>query len=214
MNYLKIYFNNIENVLVKKIIKTETFLVIWRFDHDFFLWKNALRIYITQSFNENSCFLTETELRQLHKRFDHSFVLKLQHLLKRVNHDVKKSVLEKRTRFCHFCQKYAKSFERFKFILKNDVNFNFFIIVNIMYIENSLILHVIDETTRFQAVKWLQNINAKYTWDMLCLCWINVYLDSSNHIIYNTSKNFVSKKFRQFVTSITIITKIVLMKAH
>jgi hypothetical protein len=37
MNRLKVYFNNIENVLMKKIIKTETFSVIRRFGHDFLL---------------------------------------------------------------------------------------------------------------------------------------------------------------------------------
>jgi hypothetical protein len=43
-------------------------------------------------------------------------------------------------------------------------------IVNVMYIENNSILHVVDEATRFQAAKWLQNISAKHTWNTLCLC--------------------------------------------
>jgi hypothetical protein len=164
MNRLKVYFNNVENIFIKKKIrKDDVFSVIRRFGHGFLLWKNALRTYITQSFDENSCFLTETELRQLHRRFGHPSVLKLQHLLERAGHDVEKPVLEKLTKFCHFCQKYAKSSGRFKFTLKDDVNFNFSIIVDIMYIENSLILHVIDEVTRFQAAKWLQNISAKHT---------------------------------------------------
>jgi hypothetical protein len=64
-----------------------------------------------------------------------------------------------------------------------------------MYIENNLILHVIDETTRFQAIKWLQNISAKHSWEMLRLCWIDVYLDSSDHILIDADKNFVSKEF-------------------
>jgi hypothetical protein len=110
-----------------------------------------MQTYIDQSFDLNSCYLIETELRQLHKRFDHSFIKKL-HDLKLVDHEVKKSVLERLTKFCSFCQKHKKSSERFKFILRNDdINFNFFIIINIMYIENNFILHVIDEVTRFQV---------------------------------------------------------------
>jgi hypothetical protein len=35
-------------------------------------------------------------------------------------------------------------------------------IVNIMYIENHFILHVVDDATRFQIVKWLQNIFVKH----------------------------------------------------
>jgi hypothetical protein len=112
-----------------------------------------MQTYIDQSFDLNSCYLIETELRQLHKRFDHSSIRKLHDLLERADHEVKKSVLEKLTKFCTFCQKYAKSPKRFKFILRDDVNFNFSIIVNIMYVENNFILHVIDETTRFQAAR-------------------------------------------------------------
>jgi hypothetical protein len=83
-----------------------------------------------------------------------------------------------------------------------------------MYVESSLILHVIDEATRFQAARWLQNISAKHTWDMLCLCWIDVYLNSSNHILHDADKNFVSREFRQFVISMTIIIKSVSIEAH
>ena len=72
-------------------------------------------------------------------------------------------MLEKFTRFCIFCQKHGKSSKRFKFILREKVNFNFSIIVNIMYIDNSPILHVIDEGTKFQAARWLKKISAKHT---------------------------------------------------
>jgi hypothetical protein len=169
MNRLKVYFNNVENLLVDKI---KTSSVIRRFGHDFLLWKNSysLHSYIVQSFNFNSCYLIDVELRQLHRRFDHSSITKLLDLLKRFDHDVKKATLKKLTKFCIFCQKYAKSSERFKFILKNDVNFNYSVIVDVMYIENHLILHVIDEIIRFQAAKWLQNISAKQIWNMLRLC--------------------------------------------
>jgi hypothetical protein len=83
-----------------------------------------------------------------------------------------------------------------------------------MYIENNLILHVVDEATRFQVVKWLQNIIAKHTWEMLRLCWIDVYLNSSDHILRDADKNFESREFRQFVISMTIIIKSISMKTH
>jgi hypothetical protein len=174
--------------------------VIRRFDHEFLLWKNFMQTYIDQSFDFNFCYLIETKLRQLHKRFDHSSTRKLHDLLERFDHDVKKSVLKKLSKFCIFCQKHEKSSERFKFTLRDDVNFNYSVIVDVMYVENSLILHVIDEATRFQAAKWLQNISAKHIWEMLRLCWIDVYLSSSDHILHDADKNFVSRKFRQFVT--------------
>ncbi len=215
MNRLKVYFNNIENILFM-IIKNRNLSVIRRFDHDFLLWKNSysLHSYIVQSFNFNLCYLIDVELRQSHRRFDHSSILKLHVLLERSDHEIEKATLKKLTKFCTFCQKYAKSSERFKFILKNDVNFNYSIIVDVMYIENHLILHVIDEITRFQVVKWLQNISAKHIWNMLRLCWIDVYLDFFDHILTDADKNFVSRKFRQFVISMTIIIKTVSIEAH
>jgi hypothetical protein len=112
-----------------------------------------MQTYIDQSFDLNLCYLTEIELRQLHRRFDHSSIRKLHDLLERSGHEVEKSALKKLSKFCTFCQKHEKSSERFKFILRDDVNFNFSIIVNIMYIENNSILHVIDEVTRFQAAR-------------------------------------------------------------
>ncbi len=153
-------------------------------------------------------------MRQLHRRFNHSFTLKLHDLLKRFDHEVEKAALKKLTKFCTFCQKYAKSSERFKFILKNDVNFNYSVIVDVMYIENHLILHVIDEIIRFQVAKSLQNISAKHIWDMLRLCWIDVYLSFFDHILTDADQNFASREFRQFVISMTIIIKAVLVDAH
>ncbi len=139
---------------------------------------------------------------------------KLYDLLKRVNQEVKKSALKKLIKFCTFCQKYSKSLERFKFTLRDDVNFNYSVIVNVMYIENTSILHVINEITRLQVARWLQNISVKHIWDMLRLCWIDVYLNSSDYILYDVDKNFVSREFRQFVISITIIIKSVSIEVH
>jgi hypothetical protein len=100
MNRLKVYFNNVENLLVDKI---KTSSVIRRFDHDFLLWKTFLHSYITQFFEFNLCYLTDVELHQLHGRFDHSFTSKLHDLLEQFDHEVKKIVLKKLIKFCTFC---------------------------------------------------------------------------------------------------------------
>jgi hypothetical protein len=154
MDRLKVYFNNVENTLIM-IIQNRKLPVIRRFDHGFLLWRNSMQAYIDQSFDLNLCYLIETELRQLHRRFDHSSIRKLYDLLERADHDVKKSALKKLSKYCIFCQKHGKSSERFIFTLRDDVNmnFNYSVIVDIMYIENSFILHVIDEATRFQAAR-------------------------------------------------------------
>lgn len=83
-----------------------------------------------------------------------------------------------------------------------------------MYIDNSPILHVVDEATRFQAARWLQNISARHTWDTLRLCWIDVYLGPPDYILHDAGKNFVSREFRQFAISMAITTKNVPVEAH
>jgi hypothetical protein len=49
---------------------------------------------------------------------------------------------------------------------------------------------------------------------MLRLCWIDVYLEPSDHILIDVEKNFVSRKFRQFVTSMAIFIKSISIEAH
>jgi hypothetical protein len=45
--------------------------------------------------------------------------------------------------------------------------FNYFIIVNIFYINGKPVLYVINKDTCYQASKWLENILVKYMWNML-----------------------------------------------
>ena len=47
----------------------DTVLVIRRSGHSFLLWDASLQTVISDSFNYNPWFLTETELRRLHRRF-------------------------------------------------------------------------------------------------------------------------------------------------
>ena len=97
----------------------------------------------------------EVELQRLHHRFGHPSAERLQRVLDQVGHDIDKKALEHLTKYCHLCQKHGKSLGRFHFTLWDDVEFNYCIIVDIMYISGSPLLHVVDEGTRFQAGRWL-----------------------------------------------------------
>ena len=113
------------------------------------------------------------ELCRLHRRFRHLLVDRLYKVLERSGYDnVNKQVIDHLTKYCSYCQKYSKSPRRFKFTLWEDQesDFNYSIFVNIMYINGSPVLYIINKATRFQAVRWLRNISVKYTWDILWLC--------------------------------------------
>jgi hypothetical protein len=98
--------------------------------------------------------------------------------------------------------------------LKDDIDFNYSIYVDIMYIDGQLVLHVVDEATRYQVARWLKDISAKHTWDILRLYWIDTYIRPPELITYDTGKNFISKEFCQYAQSLAITTKSVPVEAH
>jgi hypothetical protein len=104
----------------------------------------------TCSFDYNLCYLTNTEIRRLHRRFGHPSAEKLHRVLKRSGHDdVDRQVINHLTKYCSFCQKYGRSPGRFKFTLCKDLDFNYSVYVDIIYINSSPVLYIIDEATRY-----------------------------------------------------------------
>jgi hypothetical protein len=190
--------------------------VIRRYDHAFLLWKIFTYSLIAESIDENSCLLIEIELRRLHRRFDHLSARRLYEILTRSDHDdVESRVIEHLNKYCHHCQMHEKSFERFSFSIKDsDSEFNFNILVNILYIDSKLVLHLVNETTRFQADRWLKDISARRVWDQFRTCWIDTYLRSSDVIITDSDKQFVSREFKSYADNMKIIVKIVSVEAH
>jgi hypothetical protein len=55
----------------------------------------------------------------------------------------------------------GKSPGRFKFTLRDDYNFNFEVIINVIYLNGKPVLQVIDAATFFQAARFLKNMLAK-----------------------------------------------------
>lgn len=159
-----VYLDNIDNVLVSTTCR---FPVTRRFGHPFLLCK--IRLPSTTYELGQDCFLTYTELRRLHRRFGHPAAHYLQRLLERSGHDdVNYEEIRKLTRFCKQCQKFGKSPGRFEFKLRDEINFNHAILIDIMYIDNNPILHIVDESTRYQAAQWLCNMTSEHIWDTLC----------------------------------------------
>ena len=212
MDRLQVYFNNLDNILVSGDGKVSV-PVARRFGHPFLLWK-SLQSFIAESFDKNPCYLTTTELQRLHRRFGHPSAERLQKVLERSGHDIEKKTIDHLTKYCHYCQKHGRSPGRFRFTLRDDADFNYAIIVDIMYISSNPILHVVDEATRFQAGRWLQNISARHTWDILRTCWIDTYLGPPDLIVHDAGKNFMSKEFKQYAITMGVNTKGVPVEAH
>jgi hypothetical protein len=157
LDRLETYYNNVTDTLISP---SKAVRVVRRFGHPFLLWDTALQMFLSQSFDLNPCYLTDSELRRLHRRFGHPSVKRLKRLLERAGHNDSTKTLKYITKYCSHCQKHSKSPGRFKFTLSDDVNFIYCIIVDVMYIDGKPLIHVVDQATSFQAGRWLQNLLA------------------------------------------------------
>ena len=83
-----------------------------------------------------------------------------------------------------------------------------------MFMKKFSMFHIIDENIRYQIVKWLKNMSIKHIWNMLRLCWIDVYLKFFNYIHHDVNKNFMNRKFRQYCSIINIVIVTMLVEIH
>ncbi len=109
---------------------------------------------------------------------------------------------------------YKKSLGRFKFTLKDDYEFNYSIIINVMYLNRKPILQVIDSVTTFEATRFLKDMSARTAQNTLRTCQIDTYLSPLDIVVHDTRKNFVFTEFKQLVNSMAIEIKEVLVEAY
>ncbi len=220
---LDIYFNNLINQIVQyehTSMKRRHF-VIRRYEHAFFLWKMFIQSLIFEFIEKNSCLLIEIELRRLHRRFDHFSTRRLYEILERFDHEIEHRVIEHLIEFCHHCQLHDKSLDRFIFSIRDeDIQFNYNIVVDILYMKwksadnNKSILHIMNETIRFQTSRWLKNISTRHVWNQLRACWIDTYLKSFDVIIADADKQFVVREFKQYENNMRITIKTISVETH
>ena len=88
-------------------------------------------------------------------------------MLKRAGHNVNTKYIQYLTKYCHQCQMHEKSPGRFRFTLKDDYEFNYSVIINILHLDERLVLQVINSSTSFQAARFMKDISARTVWDIL-----------------------------------------------
>jgi hypothetical protein len=109
---------------------------------------------------------------------------------------------------------HGKSPGRFKFTLKEDHEFNYSVIVDVLYLDGKPVLQVVDSATAFGAARFLKDMSARTTWDTLHACWIDTYLGPLDMIVHDAGKNFASTEFKQLARSMAIEVKEVPVEAH
>jgi hypothetical protein len=86
--------------------------------------------------------------------------------------------------------------------------------MDIIYIVKRPIFYAVNEAMLFQAARFLANMQARITWNMLRAIWINIYINSSDIIVINAGTNFVNSKFVNNVKIIFIEIEEIPVKAH
>jgi hypothetical protein len=56
---------------------------------------------------------------------------------------------------------------RFRFTIRDDVNFNYRLIINVIYINSKPVLYVVNEAILFQIAKFLANMQTRTIWNIL-----------------------------------------------
>ena len=108
----------------------------------------TLQTYIQESFNYNLCYFISTEIYCLYCRFSYLLAKKLYKVLKCFKYNnINKKAINYLTKYCSFCQKYRYSLSQFKFTLYKDLDFNYSVYIDIIYINGSLVLYIINEVT-------------------------------------------------------------------
>ncbi|EED15826.1 conserved hypothetical protein [Talaromyces stipitatus ATCC 10500] len=160
-------------------------------------------------------FLTEVEMRRLHRRFGHPAVDRLHKVLKRAGHlDVDYKMLAQIEEFCHHCQINRQAPRRYRFTLHDDCEYNYEIVVDVMYLDGKPVLHIVDWATSFQAARFLKSLSTKDTWEALRAAWIDTYLGPPDVISHDAGTNFAAVEFRTEARMMGIRCHQVPVEAH
>ena len=143
---------------------------------------------------------TESELHRLHRVFGHPSVSALINLLSRAHPDKlpkeAKDQLRKLTEACVTCSVNASRPRRFKLTVgADDLRFNHIVAVDIMYIHNRPVLHLVDEATHYSAAAFLKSSKSTEVWKTILRCWARVYLGPPDFLRIDQGSNFISKEF-------------------
>eukprot|EP00171_Calliarthron_tuberculosum_P018868 IDg18868t1 len=68
--------------------------------------------------------------------------------------------------------------------------FNERILMDIMYLEGKLVLHIVDEGTRFSAARFIPSVSTKTIWQTFLTCWVAIYTGLPHKILVDHGTAF------------------------
>lgn len=152
---------------------------------------------------------TEADLRKLHRSFGHPSASSLTSLLKRARPDEfdasVREAIEEITSSCVPCQFHSRKPRRFKLAVgTEDLRFNHTVAVDVMYLDGSPVLHIVDEATHFMSACFLRNVSSREIWSAICRCWVIVYLGPPDFLRVDQGSSLVSAELKGAATGMDI----------
>jgi len=133
-----------------------------------------------------------------------------------------KKILEEIAAKCEACQRFTVPPMRFKTSLQTEEELVFGdeISIDLMYIDNCAILHVVDTATRFSAATFLDKHGENYgqsvdgIWLALNACWVTLYTGYPNRLRTDQGSAFTSDRWREIIESKGIKIRLSGVRAH
>jgi hypothetical protein len=104
-----------------------------------------------------------------------------------------RDAIDNLTKNCGICLRTAAKRKHFKISLgTEEIRFNNIVAADIMYLAANPVLHIVCETTDFQAVCFYKSgANAADTWKQLARFWLRTYLGPSEFLRVDQGTNFI-----------------------
>ena len=87
--------------------------------------------------------------------------------------------------------------------------------MDIMYIDSIPILHIVDESTRFSAARFLPNVSTRAICETFISCWAPIYTGLPNRILFDQGSNLCkSESFVSLAGRENVEVQGTVIKAH
>lgn len=162
--------------------------------------------HVFVEWDQSEILFTREELSRLHLHFMHPSASKLFALISRsdpskANPSVKQ-LIDEIPAACNTCRSFKSSPLRFKATIPDDkVLFNHTISVDLVWLHEKPVLHIIDEQTGFRNACFLKSKSASDIWNAFVGCWVSTYICFPCKIRSDQEYSITSNDFRQIATS-------------
>ena len=165
-------------------------------------WHISLRKKLGHLYYEwgPNILFTELELMKVHRHFHHPDSERLYSVMSRADPERTSPevlrALKQISSTCDLCQRRSRAPHRFRVALPDaDVVFNRTVCLDLMYLENTPVLHVVDKDTKFSAAAFLEKETADATWNTFMSIWVCVYIGFPDSMATDQGPQFKSQRW-------------------